>query len=162
MKTKFLVLIAAVIIISSSFVYLHDQMYDCLNPPLWMKIPYFGLEKCFQLLFNGNLPDWTQAREDYAKKQALRIKLIESFNNTPEVSAFYAKHDDAKVSVKDDHVLYFAGNEDNTFVRMKFYFDKNYGLDYIDFHCFVKGEFQHDVAQEDILHYLENKECLVK
>ena len=45
---------------------------------------------------------------------------------------------------------------------MNFYFNNNYELDYIDFHCFVEGEFQHDVAQEDIIHYLENKECLGK
>ena len=162
MKTKFIVLIVVGIIISSGVAYIYDQMYDCLNPPSWMKIPYFGLEKCFQLFFNGNLPDWTQARDDHAKQEALRIKLIEQYKDRPEITAFYAKYDDANVSVRDDHVSYFAGNEEGFFVRMNLHFDNNYEFDYLVFHCFVKGEFQHDVAQEDIIHYLENKDCLGK
>jgi hypothetical protein len=124
-----------------------------------MKIPYFGFEKCFQLFMNGNLPDWTQAKEDYEKKQSLRNKLLEQFQDKPEVVAFYSKYEDANVSIRDDHVSYFAGNEDNTFVRMNFYFNENYELDYIDLHCYFQREHQTEVAQSFILNYLENYDC---
>jgi len=56
MKTRlFIVTIVIAVIILGSATYVYSQMYDCLNPPPWMKIPYFGFEKCFQLFMNGNL-----------------------------------------------------------------------------------------------------------
>ena len=160
MKTRLLIgaIVIAVIILGST-TYVYSQMYDCLNPPPWMKIPYFGFEKCFQLFMNGNLPDWTQAKENYEKKQSLRNKLLEQFQDKPEVVAFYSKYEDANVSIRDDHVSYFAGNEDITFVRMNFYFNENYELDYIDLHCYFQREHQTEVAQSFILNYLENYDC---
>jgi len=159
MKTSFIIAIIIGVVILGSALYVYSQMYDCLNPPIWMKIPYFGFEKCFQLFINGNLPDWTQAKEDHEKEQALRTKLIEQFQDKPEVVAFYSKYEHAKVSVRDDHVSYFAGNEDDYLVRMNLYFDENYELDYIDFHCYVEQEHQDDVAQTFILKYLEKYTC---
>ena len=159
MKTKFIVTIIIGVIILGSTTYVYSQMYDCLNPPPWMKIPYFGFEKCFQFFINGNLPDWTQAIEDHEKKQALRIRLIEQFQDKPEVVAFYSKYEDANVSVRDDHVSYFAGNEDDFRVRMNLYFDENYELDYIDFNCYVDREPQTEVAEHFILKYLEEYDC---
>jgi hypothetical protein len=161
MKSRLLIIIGIIIAVAilGSVTYVYAQMYDCLNPPPWMKIPYFGFEKCFQFLINGNLPDWTQAKEDYEKKQTLRIKLIEQFQDKPEVVAFYSKYEDANVSVRDDHVSYFAGNEDDFLVRMNFYFDQNYELDYIDFNCYVDREPQTEVAEHFILKYLEEYDC---
>ena len=159
MKTRLLVAIIIGVVILGTTTYLYDQTYDCLNPPMWMKAPHFSLEKCLQMYVDGTLPDWTQAREDHATKQALKIKLIEQYKDRPEVSAFNAKYDDANVSIRDDHVSYFAGNEDGVFVRMNLYFDENYELDYIDFHCYVEREHQTEVAQSFILKYLEKYDC---
>ena len=159
MKTILVSAIIAGVIILGSSTYVYSQMYDCLNPPGWMKVPYFGLEKCFQLYLNGNLPDWTQAREDHEKEQTLRIKLVEQFQDKPEVVAFYSKYPDANVSVRDDHVSYFAGNEEDFLVRMNLYFDENYDLDYIDFNCYFDRVPQTEVAEHFILKYLEKYDC---
>ena len=97
MKTRLLIIIVIAIgmIISGIAVYLFDQMYDCLNPPLWMKTHRFGFDRCWELFLNGHLPDWSDAREDHAKKQAHKLESIERYKNKPEVVAFYAKYDDA-------------------------------------------------------------------
>ena len=160
MKTKLIAAIIIGVIISAGAGYLYDQMYDCLFPPTWMKIPRsYGFGDCLQMYADGTLPDWTKAREDYTKKQAHNTELIERFKDKPEVSAFYAKYEDANVSVRDGHVSYFAGNEDDFRVRMNLYFDENYELDYIQFHCYVGKELQTDVAETFILKYLENYDC---
>ena len=159
MKTRLLIIIGITgVIILGSGSYAYSQMYDCLNPPLWMKIS-FGFERCFQLFINGNLPDWTQAKEDYETKQTLRAKLIEQFKDKPEVVAFYSKYDDTNVSVLDDHLTYFAGREDGFFVRMDIYFDKNYELDHIDFHCYFQQEHQYELPQEDIASKISRFDC---
>jgi hypothetical protein len=84
MKTRFIVLIAAGIIISSGFVHLYDQMYDCLFPPRWMKIPrVYGIDDCLQMYYDGTLPDYSQARENYENKQfqnIMRKKATLAFN----------------------------------------------------------------------------------
>jgi len=160
LKTRLLIIFAimgAIILVSGIYVY--SQMHDCLNPPLWMKVPHLGFEKCFELFMSGNLPDWTQAKKDYEKKQALRFKLIEQFKDKPEVVAFYSKYDDVNISVRDDHVSYFAGNEDGYSVRMNFYFDQNYDLDYIDFHCYYQNEHQFEFPQEDIATKIARYDC---
>jgi hypothetical protein len=161
MKTRFIAAILIGVIISATSVgYLYDQMYDCLFPPMWMKFPRsYNLGDCLQMYSDGTLPDWTKAREDYAKKQARSTELIERYKDMPEVSAFYAKYEDANVSVRDNHVSYFAGNEDDFRVRMNLYFDENYELDHIQFHCYVGRELQNDVAETFILRYLEKYDC---
>ena len=137
-------------------------MYDCLNPPLWMKIPRFGFEHCWELFLNGHLPDWSDAREDHAREQAHRKKMIELFSEIPEVVAFYAKHEDTKVSVQDDHVSYFAGNEESFHPRMNLHYDEKNELTHMKFYCFDDRGVQYEVPQEDILYYLENNDCLPK
>lgn len=85
--------------------------------------------------------------------------LLERYKNLPEVQAFYAKYDDADVSVRADHLSYFAGNQDNFRVRMDLYFDENHDLKNIDFHCYVARQHKTEIAQEDILSYLKKYEC---
>ncbi|WP_368423330.1 hypothetical protein [Nitrosopumilus sp.] len=162
MKTRLLIIIMIVfgIIISGITVYLFDQMYDCLYPPLWMKTPRSSFNHCWELFLNGHLPDWSDAREDYAKKQAHKLESIERYKDKPEVVAFYAKYDDANVSVQDAHVSYFAGNDDDFHVRMNLYFDGSYDLTHMRFYCWIGDKLQHEVAQEDILSYLKNPYCM--
>jgi len=160
MKNKLTALIITGVIIFGGSAYLYDQMYDCLFPPTWLKIPRsYSLGDCLQKYADGTLPDFTKTREDHAEKQALKMELIERYKDMPEVVAFYAKYDDANVSVRDDHLSYFTGHEDDFVVRMNLYFDKNYELDYIQFHCYVGRELQDDVAQTFILRYLKDYDC---
>ena len=160
MKTKLIAAIIIGVIISAGAGYLYDQMYDCLFPPMWMKLPrVYSLGDCLQMYAAGTLPDWTKAREDHAKKQTRNMELIEQYKDKPEVVAFYAKYDDANVSVGEDFVSYSAGNVDDFRVRMNLYFDENYDLDYMDFHCYVGREPQTEVAQSFILKYLANYDC---
>jgi len=161
MKTRLLIIIATIgIIVSGSTIYIYDQMYDCLNHPIWMKHPRnYGIDDCLQMYYYQTLPDYTQARENYAKEQAHREKMIELFSDTPEVVAFYTKHDDANVSVRDDHVSYFAGKESGFQSRMNLYYTIDNELTHMIFYCFNEKSVQYEVAQEDITHYLENKDC---
>ena len=159
MKTGFIVAIIIGVLIFGSATYVYSQMYDCLNPPLWMKIPRFGFEKCFQLFIDGNLPDWTQAKQDYESKQALKNQLIERFKDKPEVIAFYSIYEDAKISVRDDHISYFSGSEDDYFARMNLVFDENYNVTNIDFHCYFQRTHQYEFPQEDIVNNISKFNC---
>ena len=85
--------------------------------------------------------------------------LLDLYKDKQEVVAFYAKYDDANVSVRDDHISYFAGNGDDFRVRMNLYFDENYELDHIEFHCYVDGVPQTEVSETFILKYLEKYDC---
>ena len=84
---------------------------------------------------------------------------LDFYKDKQEVVAFYAKYDDANVSVRDDHISYFAGNGDDFRVRMNLYFDENYELDHIEFHCYVDGVPQTEVSETFILKYLEKYDC---
>ena len=166
MKARTAAIIIAGIVISSAFAYLYDQMYDCLNPPLWMKHPrHYGLGDCLKMYYDGTLPDYTQARESHAREQAHRNEMIERFSGIPEVVAFYEKHgNNAKVTVRDDdHVSYFAGNVESFHPRMNLYYDddnnnKNEPT-HMRFFCFDDRGVQYEISQEDILYYLENNDC---
>lgn len=160
MKIKIIVLIVIGVVVFSGTGYLYSQMYDCLHPPLWMKIPrQYSIGDCLQMYSEGILPDYTKAREDYATKQARNTELIGRFDDMPEVKAFYAKYEDANVSVREDHISYFAGNEVDFRVRMNLYLDENDELDHIDLHCYVEREHQTEVADHFILRYLKDYDC---
>lgn len=160
MKTKIIIAIAMGVIISTVSGYLYNQMYDCLFPPTWMNLPHsYGLSDCMKMYSEGTLPDYTQARKDFKDRQARNTELLERYKDIPEVKAFYAKYNDANVSAREDHMSYFAGNGDDFRVRMDLYFDENYDLEYINFHCYVGEQHKTEVAQEDILSYLEKYEC---
>ncbi len=135
-------------------------MHDCLYPPIWMKTPHSGIDHCWELFLNGHLPDWSDAREDHVKKQAHRSESIERYKDKPEVVAFYAKYDDANASVRDDHISYFAGNGGDFQVRMNRYFDDRYAPIHMKFYCWIGDKLHHEVAQEDVLRYLENRVCM--
>ncbi len=161
MKTKLITAIIIGIIISAGAGYLFDQTYDCLFPPMWMKIPRsYSLGDCLQMYADGTLPDYTKTREDHAEKQARNIELIDHYKDESVVKAFYAKYDDANVSVGQDFVSYSAGNVDDFRFRMNLYFDDSYDLTHLRLYCYIGGEFQYEIAQEDILHYVQNYHCL--
>jgi len=91
---------------------------------------------------------------------SIESSTLEDIKNNPVVEAFYAKYDNSWESVRSDHVSYSAGNEDDFLVRMNLYFDESYDLTHMEFYCFVEGKLQHEVAQEDILNYLQNFHCM--
>ena len=162
MKTRFLIATTIVIgiIISGIAAYLFVQMYDCMYPPVWMKTPRSGLDHCWELFLNGHLPDWSDAREDHAKKQTHKLESIERYKNKSEVVAFHARYNDVNVSVRDDHISYFAGNDDGFQVRMNIHFDDSYEITHLKFYCWTGNELHREVAQEDVLGYLENQYCM--
>ena len=171
MKTKFLASIIIGVIIFGSFSFVYGIMYDCLNPPMRMKIPKSDFRYCFGLLLNGHLPDYPNyaTYEEYRAARDANLnfiseptedeKIINQFKDLPEVKAFFTKYDDANVSVRTDHISYFAGSHDDILVRMNLFFDKNYELDPIDFHCYYKRTHLVEIAQEDIVYFLENRDC---
>ena len=164
MNTRIIAIVIAGIIVSSISVYLYDQTYDCLNPPIWMKHPrHYRFDDCLSMYFEGTLPDYTQARENYAREQAHRNEIIELFSNVPEVVAFYEKHGSTtKVSVQDDHVSYFAGNVESFHPRMNLHYDEKNELTHMRFYCFDDRGVQYEVSEEGILYYLENNDCMPK
>ncbi len=159
MKTKLIAAIIIGVIISAAAGYLYDQMYDCLFPPTWMKLPRYSLGDCLQMYADGTLPDYTKAREDHAEKQARNMELIERYKDESVVVAFYAKYNGTQVSVRNDHVSYFAGNEDDFRIRMNLEFDENYEIENIELHCYVKRVHQSEVPQNFILRYLKDWTC---
>ena len=61
MKTRLVVVIIIGIIISGGFAFVYAQMYDCLHPPPWLKIPRsYSLADCLQRYADGTLPHYTQ------------------------------------------------------------------------------------------------------
>jgi len=91
---------------------------------------------------------------------SIESSTLEDIKNNPVVEAFYARYDKSGESVRSDHVSYSAGNEDDFLVRMNLYFDESYDLTHMEFYCYVGGKLQHEVAQEDILNYLQNYHCM--
>ena len=83
----------------------------------------------------------------------------EAIKKHPTVKAFYEKYSDAIEEIRDDHISYVTGSDEGFKVRMKLFFDENYELDHIDFHCYFQREHQNDVPESFILRYLKDFEC---
>ena len=107
------------------------------------------------VLYNSIPMDDASRNIDLSKDETL-LKL---YKDLPEVVAFYAKYDGAQVSVREDHISYFAGNEDDFRIRMNLEFDENYEIDNIELHCYVKKVHQNEVPQSFILKYLKDYTC---
>ena len=86
-------------------------------------------------------------------------KVIELFKNTPEVKAFHLQYEDAQTSLRDDHISYFSGSEDGYLVRMNLYFDENYALENMDFHCYHQKVHQFELPQENMTSKIEKYDC---
>ena len=88
MNTSLLIIFAIGMIVMGSSVYLYDQMYDCLNHPMWMKHPRdYGIDDCLQMYYDGTLPDYTIAHENYEEKtfnQSMKQKATDAFEMTLE------------------------------------------------------------------------------
>jgi hypothetical protein len=95
---------------------------------------------------------WTDTEYD-------KNKMVELFQNSPEVREFYAVYDGAEKSVRDDHVSYFAGSEDGYLARMSMFFDENYALDHIEFHCYFQKTHRFELAQDQIPSKLAKYDC---
>ena len=86
-------------------------------------------------------------------------EVIELFNNTPEVKAFHMQYQDAQTSLRDDHISYFSGSDDGYLVRMNLYFDENFSVDNIDFHCYYQKVHQFELPQDDLTSKIEKYDC---
>jgi len=69
MKTKLIALIIIGVLLFGSFSFVYALMYDCLNPPTWMKMPKSDIRYCLGLLANGHLPDYPTWEEYLASKE---------------------------------------------------------------------------------------------
>ena len=91
-------------------------------------------------------------------------KKIERSSSIPQVVEFYKKYNsgDSKfhVSVRDTHVSYFTENDDGFNVRMNLYYNQNNENTHMRLYCSNDNGIQYEVAQEDILHYLKNNDCV--
>jgi len=69
MKTRLIASIIIGVVLFGSFSFVYALMYDCLNPPTWMKTPKFDIRFCLELLATGNLPDHPTWEEYLASKE---------------------------------------------------------------------------------------------
>ena len=100
-------------------------------------------------------------RSDSTQNQWITFddKILELFGAKPEVVAFYTVYPDAQEEIRDDHVSYFAGSENDYHVRMNMFFDENYNLENIDFHCYHQKVHQFEFPQEDIVTSIDRFVC---
>ena len=105
--------------------------------------------------------DWKSTDSDVViLGQSVKESLLIRYQDMPEVFAFYAKYNNTQVSVRDDHISYFAGSDDGSLMRMNIFFDKNQALDHMDLHCYFQKVHQFEISQEDIVNKLEKYDCL--
>jgi hypothetical protein len=85
MKTKLLITITIGLVISSGFAFIYDEMSDCLNPPVWLKIPRpVNFSDCLEQFANGNLPHYTRNTDTSGKEIIQIIQVIKPTNETLE------------------------------------------------------------------------------
>ncbi|MCV0409654.1 hypothetical protein [Nitrosopumilus sp.] len=61
MKTRLLtILLITGLAFLSGFVSVYAVMYECTNPPLWVKHPRSGFAYCFGLLLDGHIIDYNR------------------------------------------------------------------------------------------------------
>ena len=98
MKTIIIAAIIIGIVISGGFVFVYAQMYDCLYPPIWVKIPRtYSLGDCLQMYADGTLPHYENPQK---------------FLNTKIGSEFDLPS--AKITeIKDGNKIIISGNVGN-------------------------------------------------
>lgn len=101
MNTRLIALIIIGVVLFGSFSFVYAMMYDCLNPPLWMKGAPSSLNRCWGLFVTGNLPDYSDERERYENKQ------FQNIMEKKATLAFNIKLDEYRYSV--DHLTVQEG-----------------------------------------------------
>ncbi|MCV0367575.1 MAG: hypothetical protein K5798_09995 [Nitrosopumilus sp.] len=95
-----------------------------------------------------------------ANNQTNNYELVERYKNIPEVNAFFDAYENPVISVRDDHVSYFAGSPDDFHVRMNLYFDESFSVYEIDFHCYYQKVHQFELPQEDLTSKIAKYNCM--
>ena len=85
--------------------------------------------------------------------------LLKKYRDLPEVAAFYEKYEDVQSSVREDHISYFAGNDDNYKIRMNLHLDENLEINDMELHCYYQRIHQYEIPSEDIVSKLEKIDC---
>ena len=85
--------------------------------------------------------------------------LLNHFSNLSEVVAFYEVYEDAEFLLNEDHISYFSGSDDGYFARLNLFFDENYSINGMDFHCYYKRVHQYELPQEDIASKIAEYDC---
>ena len=100
-NTRLIALIVIGVVFFGSLSFVYALMYDCLNPPMWMKGPPTGFDRCWKLFVNGYLPDYSDDRERYENKQ------FQNIMEKKATLAFNIKLDEYRYSV--DHLTVQEG-----------------------------------------------------
>lgn len=160
MKSRIFVIIGILTLVPISVLVTSDNAYAlCMPNSDWPDRPCYGCIGCYPGLEQEKL-DWKSINSDVIiLSQSVKESLLIRYQDVPEVIAFYAKYNNAQVSIRDDHISYFAGNEDGFLMRMNVFFDKNHTLDHMDLHCYFQKVHQYEVSQEDIISKLEKYDC---
>ena len=104
--------------------------------------------------------DWKPIDPDVIiLSQSVKESLLMRYQDIPEVVAFYAKYNDAQVSVRDDHMSYVSGSDEGLKIRMKLFFNENYTIIDKSLTCYYKRAFQFESSPEDVLYRLQSNEC---
>lgn len=86
------------------------------------------------------------------------VALQKKFKETLEVQKFYDTYENVDSYFRDNRLNYVSENDDFR-IRLSLHLDENYNLSYMDFFCFAGDTLKHEIAQEDILKYLDNPLC---
>ena len=108
-------------VVFGSTAYVYAQIYDCLNPPLWIKGPNFSFEYCFGLLLDGNITKYKRnlhydslcatsfwmnvsemPNEDHVTQEILDALRIQGLGFTEENISFWNDGSVFVVNVKGD------------------------------------------------------------
>ena len=98
--------------------------------------------------------------EEIILDPATKESLLKQYRGLPEVVAFYEKYENAQSSVREDHISYFVGNQDEDYkIRMNLELDNNHNIENIEFHCYSERVHQVEVAQDSIITFLKEWTC---
>ncbi len=137
MKTKLIALILIGVVLFGSFSFVYALMYDCLNPPMWMKFPrHYGIDDCLQMYYDGTLPDYTIAREKHEEKtfnRTMEKKVTLAFNMTLTSHGINAENLTVRPGFKTMNEFYMAQAvaENNTRYFLMSSFEKDESIDKI-------------------------------
>jgi len=86
MKTRLLIISIIIgLIVSSGFAFIYNEMFNCLSPPGWLKMPRtFSFSDCLEQFASGNLSHYTRDSDTSSKEIFQFIQVIRPGDETLE------------------------------------------------------------------------------
>lgn len=107
MKTSLIVGIISGILLFGSLSFVYALMFDCLNPPVWMKIPKSDFGYCWGLFVNNRLPDYPNYATYEEYRDARDTKIYGLPNN-----GIYLNYNDNSYTVNQKISFYVISVSD--------------------------------------------------